>query len=100
MTDPIDRLDADLARANGPTARLHLVAEFRVELEDLERRYAIRRAEAIAGARTEGLMTWRQIGDVLGVSLQRAHDLGAQTPDRRRAGPGAPRPLHPSRHTP
>lgn len=76
MTDPIDRLEAELAALAGPTARLHAIADFRLELESWDRRFDLVRADVIHEARTAGLMTWRAIGEVLGVSLQRAHELG------------------------
>lgn len=79
MTDPIDRLEAELARLAGPTARLHRIAEFRLELERIEERFVGLRREAIREAKANGAMTWAQIGGILGVSLQRAHEL-ANTP--------------------
>jgi len=90
MTDPIARLEADLAALAGPTARLHRIAEFSLELEYIEQAFKRLRIEAIRDARREGLMKWREIGAVLGVSLQYAHELVHPKP----------KPAHPSLHRP
>lgn len=78
MTDPIDHLLAALARiADGDhAARLRKIAAARVELDRLTADYAKIRAAEIRAARAG--LTWREIGEIFGVSLQRAHEYGAQ----------------------
>jgi hypothetical protein len=79
MTDPIHRLLADLRDVDDDVVRLELVTRARAELEALDGSLGVIRSAEIDRARTAGL-TWRQIGDALGVSLQRAHELGNLSP--------------------
>ena len=79
MTDPIARLLAELTKTTAPASRLALVAHYRVELDDLERAFVLIRSTEVDRARL-AMLTWRQIGEALGVSLQRAHELGTNHP--------------------
>lgn len=79
ITDPIDTLLADLARlpADDHAARLRRVATTRADIARISHDYEQLRAKEVRSARAA--LTWREIGDILGVSLQRAHQLATPT---------------------
>jgi len=87
MTDPIDVLLADLARITDHADRLRRIATARVELDRLDVEYGRIRDAAIRDARTDGRLTWREIGEIFGVSLQRAHEIGTKAQPERTPTP-------------
>ena len=80
MTDPIDRLLADVARLPDQRDRLRRIAEERDAVAEVEARYVEARRAAILEARTgEPPLKWREIGEIFGVSAQRAYEMSTLT---------------------
>lgn len=78
MTDPIDQLLADLARLPDSRERLRRIAEARADVTKVEQRYVeARRAEILAARATLPRLKWREIGEIFGVSVQRAYKMAA-----------------------
>jgi hypothetical protein len=76
MTDPIDRLLADVARTSDPRERLRRIAEARADVTEVEHRYVMARRSAIVEARRgQPRLKWREIGEIFGVSAQRAEAM-------------------------
>lgn len=78
---PLDDLLAEIAREPDPRERLRRIAEARHTLGALEDRYYAARRDAIESARP--VLRWREIGEIFGVSPQRAHEMSNPTPTER-----------------
>lgn len=83
MTDPIDRLLADVARIPDQRERLRRIADARADVTEVEHRYLEARRSAIIEARyTEPRLKWREIGEIFGVSPQRAVEMSQPNTER------------------
>ena len=77
MSQPTESLSARFAAAIGepdPGQRLRLLGEIHAETMDLSLSLRASKRAAIAELRDRGA-TWHEIGDLLGVSAQRAYQL-------------------------
>lgn len=87
MSDTVDRLARQLAEISDPRRRLAHLAEhgnwITRHLADLEAAYVALRREVIELARnTDPPLTWREIGEILGVTPQRAESMSKQQPKK------------------
>lgn len=81
MTDPPTDLFEDLARIDDPLERLAALARAREDVDAIETRYVAARRRAILEARElDSRPTWREIGEIFGVSAQRAEMMSRQEP--------------------
>lgn len=86
MSDTVvDRLRVELAEITDPRLRLARLAEgvdrIQRHLADLVVGYVALRREVIELARdTDPPLTWREIGEILGVTPQRAESMSKQQP--------------------
>jgi hypothetical protein len=85
MTDPQQHpLDDELARISDPLDRLRHLRAVLAETDEFRDLLVVRRSAEIRRARADA-HPWRTIGEALGVSLQRAHELGTQPAQERKS---------------
>lgn len=76
---PLEDLLAEVSAEPDPRARLRRIVDLRARLVEVEDAYYTARREAIDAARlADPPVLWREIGEIFGVSPQRAHEMTTQ----------------------